>query len=81
MRNHPSTCLYTFDVASLLPAEDDLLAVRTNFVVLISRVLVKFIPALKQLESVVEKHIQHQFSREMSQHSEVVSVIFHIVVL
>ncbi len=62
-----------FNVEALLPNEDDLRAIRGNFSVLVSRVLVQYIPALKHLEPAVQKHIKHQYYEEMSRYSEVVS--------
>lgn len=65
--------LSTVNLDSLLPDEIDIKAIRTNFSVLVSRVLVKYLPAFQVLQSVVSKHITHQHSKEMSQRSEVVS--------
>ena len=65
--------LSTFNAESLLPTEDDLKAIRDNFAVILSRVLVKYIPSLQQLQHAAEKHITHQHYKEVSQRSEVVS--------
>ena len=68
-----------YKVEALLPTEDDLRAIRVNFSVLVSRVLVQYVPGLKQLEPAVQKHIKHQYHEEMSQCSEVVSKICTIL--
>ena len=48
--------LSTVNLDSLLPDEMDIKAIRTNFSVLVSRVLVKYLPAFQVLQSVVSKH-------------------------
>ena len=62
---------------------DDILPSRTmhpelikNFTVLISRILVDNLPVFKYyFEDVVIRHISHQYSKQMSQKSEVVCLI------
>ena len=67
------TELANFDVASLLPTEADLESIQDNFAILLSRKLVKFIPALQALQPAAVTHLNHQYSTEMSQKSTVVS--------
>lgn len=63
----------SFSLESLLPQPDDLREITANFGILIGRVLVKHVPALKPLDSVVNQHIQHRYYKEMSSKSTVVS--------
>lgn len=59
-------------VESFLPERKDVVAVKNNLVVLISRILTQYFPALGFLAKVVPKHILHRYSKEMSTKSEVV---------
>ena len=46
---------------------------KKDFVTLISRILVKYIPAFQKYQSLVPAHIEHERSKEMSQKSDIVS--------
>ena len=61
------------DVHVLLPTADDLLGLKFNLAVLVTRVLCKHTPFFKKLGHVVTQHIPHMYSGEMAQRSEVVS--------
>ena len=67
------TELANFSVASLLPTKANIKSIQDNFAILISRKIVKFIPALQALKPAVVDHIPHKYSTEMSQMSTVVS--------
>ena len=54
-----------------LPTSDDVAKVKDNLVVLVSRVLTKYLPKLASFSKVVTKHIRHVYSKEMSGKSEV----------
>ena len=54
-----------------LPSPDDVERVKTDLVVLISRVLTHYIPGLAPFAKVVPKHILHKYSKVMSNKSEV----------
>ena len=58
-----------------LPSTCDEKAMRKNFAVLIGRVLVKFVPFFKTFGKGLERHIQHEYSEDMSRKSDVVSLI------
>lgn len=47
---------------------------KSNLVILVSRILTQYFPALSFLVSVVPKHILHRYSKEMSKKSEVVVI-------
>ena len=55
-----------------LPQKGDVLAVKSNLVILVSRILTQYFPAMAFLATIVPKHILHRYSREMSEKSEVV---------
>lgn len=55
-----------------LPQRRDVLAMKSNLVILVSRILIQYIPALAFLTGVVPKHILHRYSKKMSEKSEVV---------
>ena len=62
-------CLALEDI---LPSSEDKSQILSNYCILLSRVLCKHIPYFYKLSSCVPKHIEHQFSEEMSKKSEVV---------
>ncbi len=58
---------------SLLPSKDDDTAIRKNFAVLMSRILVENLSFFNTLfKDVIINHIPHQYEKEMSRKSEVV---------
>ena len=64
--------LSDIDVTSLLPNTDDEKALMDLFSVHVARVLKKFMPFFAKFGNGLARHIQHQYSSEMSQKSEVV---------
>ena len=58
----------------LLPSIDDVHTIHTLFETHISRVLVERLPFMKVFSDVVDWHIEHEFSAQMAQKSEVVSL-------
>jgi len=62
----------SFNGLKLLPTEQDLEAIESNFCVLIQRVLKKHIPFFKTFCSKTSKHIKHKYYEEMAHKSEVV---------
>lgn len=63
----------------MLPSEDSNFAVESDFITLVSRILVKYLPAFSFLKDVVVHHIPHQYSQEMAQKSEVVSTVSTVI--
>ena len=59
---------------TILPDENCQNMVTRDRIVLISRVLVTYFKAFAPLAKAVTWHIPHQFSKEMSEKSEVVSI-------
>lgn len=65
--------LSSIQLTDLLPTSNDSEELQKNFGILISRVLRKYMPFFSKFGKRVERHIQHEFSQEMSLKSEVVS--------
>lgn len=59
---------------TFLPTTDDIHAVQSNLVILVSRVLTQFIDDLSPLSKAVPKHILHKYSQQMASKSEVIVV-------
>ena len=57
-----------------LPSPDDVRAIHSNMIVLVSRVLTQYIPDLHRFSKVIPSHIIHEYSTEMAKKSEVVVV-------
>jgi hypothetical protein len=57
-----------------MPTKHDYEALQKDFISLISLVLVKYVPALEEYESLVPQHISHAKTSEMSKKSEIVSM-------
>ena len=57
---------------SFLPTREDVLIVKNNLVILVSRILTQYIQGLSCLAKAVPQHITHRYSKEMSSKSEVV---------
>ena len=77
--NHLSSSGCVANVLSIpaqdfLPSADDIQAVRSNLITLVSRVLTQYIDDLTPFAKVVPKHIMHTYSAEMAKKSEVVVV-------
>ncbi|KAI8514620.1 hypothetical protein Bbelb_072110 [Branchiostoma belcheri] len=66
----PQKALADFDLADVLPTEDIQQELRRNYIILIARVMVKYIPAFHSLKDVAVWHIPHQYEEEMSKKSE-----------
>lgn len=64
--------LMSLPAPSFLPTSDDIQAVKSNLVMLVSMILTKYIHGLSPLSKVVPKHILHKYSKEMSSKSEVI---------
>lgn len=54
-----------------LPSCDDVKKVKTNLVVLVSRILTQYITGLTPFRKAIPKHIMHIYSKEMSQKSHI----------
>ena len=63
---------------SALPDSNDVYEINEYFKFLITRSIVKFLPAFKtNFEKIIAKHLTHPFQEEMSKKSDV--VIFYII--
>ncbi len=70
----PSVCEVALDM--ILPSDEDNASLMENMTILIARVMVDRIPFFKEdFKKLVPNHIQHKYSKEMCNKSEVVSTI------
>jgi len=66
----------TLPLSVFLPDQEDCRSLRTNYAILLGRELVNSIPYLKEFADCIPSHIEHKYSREMSQKSVVVSLFY-----
>ena len=69
----PNPDISSISIDSILPSAFDDFALRTNYSILIARVLRKHMPFFKEFGVGLERHIRHEYYEEMSAKSEVVS--------
>ena len=63
-------------VSAFLPTPADCTVLHSNYIILVSRIIVKHIPYFfSPFKKVVPMNIQHQYSKEMEKASEVVCII------
>ena len=58
--------------SAFLPSFDDIKAIKSNLVVLVSRIICRNIKALSFLSSAIPAHTAHTYSKEMAKKSEVI---------
>jgi hypothetical protein len=63
-----------FENKQYLLSKEELGSMRSEYIVLISRILVDFFPCMKVLKNVIPLHIEHQFSKEMAEQSEIINM-------
>ena len=63
----------SIELKAILPSAADKVAVLYNFSILIARILKKYMPFFQEIGDGLERHIQHEYSHEMSLKSEIVS--------
>ena len=69
----------TPDVLEILPSAADECSLKSNFTVMVARILVDNIQIFKIFDDVLDRHIGHTYSGEMSTKSEIVSHYLYIV--
>ena len=60
-------------LAAFLPHVEDCIAIRKEFIVLVARVLIRYIPWFECLQPVISDHIPHEYMDIMASKSEIVS--------
>lgn len=70
----PKARLDLLALSTWLPSEADCAKLRDEFVILIARILLKRLPQFQWLHCVVPEAIPHQYSEEMAEKSEIVSI-------
>ena len=67
-------------LSTFLPSAEDCSALRDNYVILISRILVKHMAFLQSFSKCVPNQIEHMYSKEMAKISSVVSECLKYIV-
>lgn len=67
--------LLCLSLNDILPSTDDQRKLLDNYCVLFARVICEHIPFFRKFEKCVPSHINHPYTQQMSQKSEVVSVL------
>lgn len=70
--------LQTVSNMTFLPSANDQLKQRSNYIVLISRMLVEYFNAFQPFKDVCIQHIPHKYSKEMSEKSVKVNKLFEV---
>lgn len=70
----PKKPLNEIQLSDLLPVKDVQDTFKRNCAVLVSRVVSKHLKPFQHFQDVVERHIPHQYSKEMNEKSDIVSV-------
>ena len=64
------------DAFDVITTEEDYKSLKSDFSVLVSRAIVKFLPFFtSDYKDLVQSHIPHRYSKEMSAKNEVVSIL------
>lgn len=63
-----------FENTQYLLSEEEQKKMKEEYVILVVRILVEFFPCLKSLEGAIPQHIKHEFSKDMSQKSTIISM-------
>ncbi len=69
----PTASIATLPVTTFLPNVEDCVALREEFIILVARVLIRYLPWFRCLKVAVPEHILHQYSQTMAHKSEIVS--------
>ena len=64
--------LKEFDNVNYLLSKREMTQMKNDYVILVVRVLVEFFQCMKPINSVIPTHIQHKYSKEMSNQSEII---------
>ena len=72
---HHQKAVCDIQLAELLPDENTCARLQKRWAVLVSRVVTSYLKEFKFLQREVVRHIPHQYSHQMSQKSDIVSII------
>ena len=71
----PLNDIQTVSFEIFLPTKEDCDMLKRDFIALISRVLVKYLPQLKEFADALPQHIPHEMSAVMSKKSDIVGIL------
>ena len=69
--------LSAYPAVKFLPTSEDIAAVKSNLVVIVSRIITQYISGLSVLSKAVPQHILHKYSDEMGKKSE--AIVFDVL--
>jgi L1 cell adhesion molecule like protein len=69
---HAQCDIKRLPISTFLPTLEDCTAICDNYIVLVSRIIVKHLTCFSAFQASVPSHIVHEFSSEMTQKSEMV---------
>lgn len=69
----PIAVIATLPAATFLPSVDDCVAIRKEFIILVTRVLLQYCKWFECLKPVVPSHIAHEYTEVMTNKSTIVS--------
>ena len=76
----PTADISTLPLTTWLPSVNDCVLFHDEFIILVSRVLVAKLKAFQVFSDVVQDHIPHQYSKEMSEKSHIVCISCFITI-
>ena len=69
---NPVASVATLPLTTFIPNVEDCVALREEFITLVARVLIRYMPWFKRFAAVVPDHIPHEYMDKMAQKSEIV---------
>lgn len=78
--DQPKNDIQSLPVTTFVPSADDCTTLRSNYIVLVARVIVDKLPYFSSLHKCVVQHIPHRYSKAMEQKSKIVSNL-HLLLL
>ncbi len=71
--NLPRASVATLPLATFLPNVEDCVALRYEFIIVLARVLIRYLPWFRCLKPVIQDHMPHEYTEFMAIKSEIVS--------
>ena len=72
--DEPRATVEHLPLSTWMPSEADCADLREDFIILTTRILIKYLPQFEWLSCVVPEAIPHQYAKEMAEKSEIVSI-------
>ena len=72
----PQKQVKDLEMVDILPSQDEQAYIKSNMIILVFRLICKYLPVNKEFTSVVIHHIPHEFSSQMKKKSEQVKISY-----